>query len=155
MAEKNSASVISRGFFGPFGLRAGWRLLTFNAIISFFGSQQISPHFYQFSPVDILERAYHRKNSEVKSLLKTHNFKKGALNVVSRQKIAEKLKEIIIKKINLGSTEYKGLIRDYRNLYRSNFEQDLELCLMMDKIREIQELRYLPEKKMRVFYRSI
>jgi membrane protease YdiL (CAAX protease family) len=32
MAEKNSASVINRVFFGPFGLRAGWRLLIFNSI---------------------------------------------------------------------------------------------------------------------------
>jgi membrane protease YdiL (CAAX protease family) len=35
VAEKNSASVINRVFFGPFGLRAGWRLLIFNAIFFF------------------------------------------------------------------------------------------------------------------------
>jgi len=35
--------------------------------IWFWGWQQISHHFSQFSPADILERAYHRKNDEVNS----------------------------------------------------------------------------------------
>ena len=33
MAEKNSSSFISKIFFGPYGLRSGWRLLIFNAIL--------------------------------------------------------------------------------------------------------------------------
>ncbi|MCJ7581025.1 MAG: hypothetical protein MUP98_10885 [Candidatus Aminicenantes bacterium] len=83
--------------------------------------------------------------------VKTYNFKKEALSLVPREKIAERLKEIVRKDIQLGGVEYKGLIRDYMNLYRSDMEMDLKLYMMQEKIREIQNSRYLPEKKMEEF----
>jgi hypothetical protein len=36
MAEKSSATLLNRVFFGPWGLRSGWRLLVFNAIFLLF-----------------------------------------------------------------------------------------------------------------------
>jgi hypothetical protein len=83
--------------------------------------------------------------------VKSYNFRKDALNALPKKEIAERLKEIIRRDINLGSGEYKGLIRDYKNLYRSEFEEDIKLYLMMEKIRELKNLRYLPEKKVRYF----
>jgi len=83
--------------------------------------------------------------------IKSYNFKKEALAVLSREKIVERLKEIIRRDINLGSGEYKSLIRDYESLYRSEFEGDRKLFLMMEKIRELKSLRYLPEKKVKYF----
>ncbi|MGD8535185.1 MAG: hypothetical protein PVF66_04980, partial [Candidatus Aminicenantes bacterium] len=74
-----------------------------------------------------------------------------ALAVLSRQKIAERLKEIIRRDINLGSGEYKSLIRDYESLYRSKNLSEATLFLMMDKIREIKNLRYISENKVRDF----
>jgi len=80
--------------------------------------------------------------------VKTYNFKKEALSFIPKEEIAEQLKEIVRRDINLGSIEYKSLIRDYMNLYRSEMEEDLKLYMMQDKIREIQSNRYLPEKRM-------
>ncbi len=80
--------------------------------------------------------------------VKTYNFKKEALSLLPKEEIAEQLKEIVRRDINLGSIEYKSLIRDYMNLYRSDMEGDLKLYMMQDKIREIQNNRYLPEKRM-------
>ena len=101
-------------------------------------------HFFEnvISPEDTLI---------VTTPVKTYSFKKETLAVLSKKKIAEQLKEIIKKDIKLGGTEYKGLIRDYLNLYRSDFEQDLKLYMMKDKIRELKNIRYLPEKKMNNF----
>lgn len=81
--------------------------------------------------------------------VKTYNFKKEALSLVPKQEIAERLKEIVRKDIQLGSREYKSLMRDYMRLYRSEIE--FKLYLMQDKIREIQNNRYLPEKRMEDF----
>lgn len=83
--------------------------------------------------------------------VKTYNFKKEALSLLPKQEIAERLKEIVRKDIQLGSREYKALMRDYMRLYRSDMEMDLKLYLMQDKIRELQNDRYLPEKKMEDF----
>ncbi len=81
--------------------------------------------------------------------VKTYNFKKEALSLVPKEEIAERLKEIVRKDIQLGSREYKSLMRDYMRLYRSEIE--FKLYLMQDKIREIQNNRYLPEKRMEDF----
>jgi len=83
--------------------------------------------------------------------MKSYNFKKEALATLSREKIAERLKEIIRRDINLGSGEYKSLIRDYESLYRSEFEGDIKFHLMMEKIRELKNLRYVPENKVKYF----
>ncbi len=83
--------------------------------------------------------------------MKSYNFKKEALAVLSLEKIVERLKEIIRRDINLGSGEYKSLIRDYESLYRSEFEGNRKLFLMMEKIRELKNLRYVPEKNVRYF----
>jgi hypothetical protein len=83
--------------------------------------------------------------------VKSYNFRKDALNALPKQEIAKRLKEIIRRDINLGSGEYKGMIRDYENLFRSEFEGDIKLYLMMEKIRELKALRYMPEKKVQYF----
>ncbi len=83
--------------------------------------------------------------------VKTYNFKKEALSLLPKEKIAERLKEIVRKDIQLGSRDYKSLMRDYMRLYRSEMELDFKLYLMQDKIREIQNNRYLPEKRMEDF----
>ena len=83
--------------------------------------------------------------------VKTYNFNKKALSLVPKAEIAERLKKIVRSDINLGSMEYKALVRDYMNLYRSDMEGDLKLYLMQDKIREIQNNRFLPEKRMEEF----
>ncbi len=83
--------------------------------------------------------------------VKTYNFNKEALSLLPKPEIAERLKEIVRRDIQLGSTEYKALMRDYMRLYRSEMEMDLKLYLMQDKIRELQNNRYLPEKRMEEF----
>lgn len=83
--------------------------------------------------------------------VKTYNFKKEALSFIPKDRIAEQLKDLVRRDINLGSVEYKSLIRDYMNLYRSEMELDLKLYMMQDKIREIQNNRYLPKKIMEDF----
>ena len=83
--------------------------------------------------------------------VKTYNFRKEALSFVTKEKIAEQLKEIVRRDINLGSVEYKSLIRDYMNLYRSEMEGDIKLYMMQEKIRELQNNRYMPEKRMEEF----
>lgn len=83
--------------------------------------------------------------------VKTYIFRKDALSFVPKEKIAEQLKDLVRRDINLGSVEYKSLIRDYMNLYRSDMEMDLKLYMMQDKIREIQNNRYLPKKIMEDF----
>jgi len=83
--------------------------------------------------------------------VKTYNFNKEALSLLPKQKIAERLQEIVRKDIQLGSREYKSLIRDYMRLYRSEMEGDLKIHMMQDKIRELQNNRYLPEKRMEEF----
>ena len=55
----------------------------------------------------------------------------------------------------LGSRKYKNLIRDYKSIYRSEFPLDQKLHLMKDKIRELKNLRYLPEKKVKDFADSL
>jgi len=87
--------------------------------------------------------------------IKTYNFNKRALAVTSRQKIADRLKEIIRRDVLLGSRKYKNLIRDYKSIYRSELFLDLKLHLMKDKIRELKNLRYLPEKKVKDFADSL
>ncbi|MEE8605298.1 MAG: hypothetical protein V3S65_07980 [Candidatus Aminicenantaceae bacterium] len=81
--------------------------------------------------------------------IKTYKFNKKAMAVAPRQVIADRLKEIIRRDILLGSNKYKSLIRDYKSIYRSEFEQDQKLLLLMDKIRELKNLRYLPENKVK------
>ena len=81
--------------------------------------------------------------------VKTYKFNKQALAVAPRNVIADRLKEIIRRDVTLGSREYQNLIRDYKWIYRSEFPEDQKLLLMMDKIRELKSLRYLPEKKVR------
>lgn len=81
--------------------------------------------------------------------IKTYNFNKRALAVAPRQVIADQLKEIIRRDVLLGSSKYKNLIRDYKSIYRSEFPLDQKLLLLMDKIRELKNLRYLPEKKVK------
>ena len=81
--------------------------------------------------------------------VKTYNFKKEALSLLPKEEIAKRLKEIVRKDIQLGSREYKSLMRDYMNLYRSDIE--FKLYLMQEKIRELQNNRYLPEKRIKEF----
>jgi hypothetical protein len=81
--------------------------------------------------------------------IKTYKFNKKAMAVAPRQVIADRLKEIIRRDVLLGSSKYKSLIRDYKSIYRSEFEQDQKLLLLMDKIRELKNLRYLPENKVK------
>lgn len=83
--------------------------------------------------------------------IKSYNLKKEALAALPREKIVERLKEIVRRDINLGSSEYKSLIKDYESLYRSEFEGDIKLHLMMEKIRELKNLRYVPENKVTYF----
>lgn len=83
--------------------------------------------------------------------VKTYNFKKEALALVPKEEIAERLKEIVRKDIQLGSREYKALMRDYMRLYRSEMEGDLKIYMMQDKIRELQNNRYLSEKRIEGF----
>lgn len=83
--------------------------------------------------------------------VKTYNFNKEALARVSREDIAKRLKEIVRSDINIGSSDYKALIRDYLNLYRSEMEGDLKIYMMLEKIREIRNNRYLPESQMSGF----
>ncbi|MFC2168450.1 hypothetical protein ACFLRW_05635 [Acidobacteriota bacterium] len=83
--------------------------------------------------------------------VKTYSFRKEALSLVSKEKITGQLKDLVRRDINLGSVEYKSLIRDYMNLYRSEMEGDIKLYMMQEKIREIQNNRYLPKKKMEDF----
>ena len=83
--------------------------------------------------------------------VKSYSFKKEALSLVPRETIATNLKDLVRRDINLGSVEYKGLIRDYMDLYRSDMERDLKLYMMQGKINEIQNSRYIPEKKMEEF----
>ena len=81
--------------------------------------------------------------------VKTYNFNKKALSLLPKEEIAERLKEIVRNDIQLGSREYKALMRDYMRLYQSEIE--FKLYLMQDKIRELQNSRYLPEKRMEDF----
>ncbi len=83
--------------------------------------------------------------------VKTYNFNKEALSLVHKQEIAERLKEIVRKDIQLGSRDYKALMRDYMRLYRSEMEGDIKIYLMQEKIRELQNYSYLPEKRMEDF----
>ena len=87
--------------------------------------------------------------------IKTYKFNKRALAVAPRQVIADRLKEIIRRDVLLGSSKYKNLIRDYKSIYRSEFPLDQKLLLLMDKIRELKNLRYLPEKKVKDFADSL
>ncbi len=81
--------------------------------------------------------------------VKTYNFNKKSLSLVPKEEIAERLKEIVRTDIQLGSRDYKALIRDYMRLYQSDIE--FKLYLMQEKIRELQNNRYLPEKRMEDF----
>lgn len=87
--------------------------------------------------------------------IKTYKFNKKSLAVAPREVIADRLKEIIRRDITLGSSEYKNLIRDYKSIYRSEFPEDQKLLLLMDKIRELKNLRYLPEKKVKGLAESL
>ena len=81
----------------------------------------------------------------------TYNFKKEALSLLPKDEIAERLKEIVRTDIQLGSRDYKALLRDYMRLYNSDLQMDLKIYMMQEKIREIQNYSYLPEKRMEEF----
>jgi hypothetical protein len=69
----------------------------------------------------------------------------------SHQKIAERLTEIIRRDTILGNEKYKSLIKDYESIYRSEYETKTKLYVLMDKIRELKNLRYIEENKVIYF----
>lgn len=83
--------------------------------------------------------------------LKSYNFNKKALEIAPRHEIAKRLNEKLRKDITMGSRDFKKLIRDYENIFLSDFPEDQKLSMIKNKIREIKNLRYLDEKKLQDF----
>jgi len=83
--------------------------------------------------------------------MKSYSFNKETLAALSHEKIAERLIEIIRRDTILGNNRYKSLIRDYESIYRAEYETKTKLYMLMDKIRELKNLRYLGEDKVLYF----
>ncbi len=83
--------------------------------------------------------------------MKSYSFNKETLAALSHEKIAERLIEIIRRDTILGNNRYKSLIRDYESIYRAEYETKTKLYMLMDKIRELKNLRYVGEDKVMYF----
>ncbi|UCE22402.1 MAG: hypothetical protein JSV46_09405 [Candidatus Aminicenantes bacterium] len=83
--------------------------------------------------------------------MKSYSFNKEILATLSQEKIAERLIEIIRRDTILGNNKYKSLIRDYESIYRADYETKTKLFMLMDKIRELKNLRYVGEDKVLYF----
>ena len=83
--------------------------------------------------------------------MKTYKFNKKALADIPKENISILLNETLRKDIKKRSMEYNSLLRDYKDLMRSDFPMDQKLFLIKDKIREFSQLRSLSEKKIQDF----
>jgi VWFA-related protein len=83
--------------------------------------------------------------------VKSYKFNKKALEIAPRQEIATRLNEVLRKDITLGGQEFKNMLRDYENIFLSEFPEDQKFSIMRIKIREIKNFRYVEEKKIQDF----
>ena len=83
--------------------------------------------------------------------MKSYSFNEETLAALSHQKIAERLKEIIRRDTILGNGKYNSLIKDYESIYRADYHFATKFHLMMEKIRELKNLRYVEEDKVTYF----
>jgi len=83
--------------------------------------------------------------------VKSYKFNKKALEIASRPQIATRLNEKLREDITMGSQEFKKILKDYEDIFLSEFPLDQKLSMIKNKIREIKNLRYVDEKKVQDF----
>ncbi len=85
----------------------------------------------------------------------TYKFNKRAFEDFSREVISHQLKRKIKKDATLGGIKYKRLLEDYKDLQLSRIEEDLKVQLMLEKVREIKRIKYIGEKRLKDFAKSL
>ena len=77
-----------------------------------------------------------------------YNFKKDALEKLSKKRIAEQLKGKLRKDIFAGSAPYRSLIKEYKNLMSplTDMDGDLKIMMAMVILRNLRDLQEFSEK---------
>jgi len=81
--------------------------------------------------------------------IKSYNIKDNAFSILPKQKIANQLKGILRKDINMGSADYRNLYESLNQVLNAEgLEGDLKNSMSMEILRKLKELKYFDQSKL-------
>ncbi len=85
-------------------------------------------------------------NLTVFTPMKVYNFKSEALERLPKKEIVKQLKGKIKKDTRMGNTEYKGILRDLRDLMSAPDEETLQICQIY--LARLEDIRRVDEEQL-------
>lgn len=90
--------------------------------------------------------------------VKTYRFHTEVLTRIPRRQAADKLKDILRRDVQAGSTRYRQLMRDFYKLEEEEYPAellDLKESMLFDLAREMRDLTEVTEERMGVFAEAL
>jgi VWFA-related protein len=85
----------------------------------------------------------------------TYTLKPGAVNRQPRKELAGQLLARLRKDVLQGASEYRSLVRDIIDCYRSDVERDLKEFMLLDFARQLRDRISIDEKRLREFAQAL
>jgi VWFA-related protein len=82
---------------------------------------------------------------------KTYTFDSRALTRMTKQKIADQLKEKVREDSWKSNREYRNLLREYESIGRTELPGDLKLLMQMEIVRQIKHHKFFDDEKAQEF----
>jgi hypothetical protein len=83
--------------------------------------------------------------------VKAYDFKVEALERMPKKEISSRLKEKLREDINLGNSEYRGLMKSLEDIFVFEVEGDVKKQMYLETARKLRDLKYVDKQRLAGF----